>query len=112
MHSLKRRDAERLTHAGHNEHVRVLVAFIHLLAALEAREVTPVGYSVGGCQLNHGVQHVAAAGKAEADVVGAVEHALGCFDEVFRSLLHGDTSQIGHHLLSLVLARLYGADIL
>ena len=58
-----------------------------------------VGNAIFSCQVNHGIHHVARACKAETDVVRTVEYALGSFDEILRTLLHGDTSQVGNHLL-------------
>ena len=103
LHGFEGSDAEGFADAGHHEDVAVLVALIDLLASLEAREVAAVGYAVAGGQLYHGVHHVAAACKAEADVAAAFKHSLGGFEEVLGAFLHRDATQIRHHLLALLL---------
>ena len=51
------------------------------------------------CKVNHGVHHVTATCHAETHVACTLEHHIGSLNEVFRTLLHGDTTKEGHHLL-------------
>ena len=57
-----------------------------------------VGNASCCCHFNHGVHHVARTCHAEAYVACTFQHEGGGFDEVFRSLLHGDTAQEGDYL--------------
>ena len=89
----------------HHVDIAILQALIHLLAAHEAREVEAVGDAALCCEIDHLFHHIARASKAEAHVTCAMQHHIGSLDEVFRTLLHGDTTEEGHHLL---LARVVG----
>ena len=80
-----------------------------MASLLEAREVEAVGNATLGSQTYHRVHHIAATGHTETDVASALEHLGGSLHEVFGTLLHGDTSQVGNHLLFGVLI---GDDIL
>src|SRR5574344_2004201 len=99
LHGLKRRTPNRLRHRRHDKTITCLIALIHLLASLEAREVHTVGYTLCRCQINHLPILVTRPCKAEADVLGTFAHQVGCLHKIFRSLLHSDATEEGDHLL-------------
>ena len=99
LHSLKRRDTEWLTHGWHYIYITILQALIYLLASHETREVETVGNTSFGCQINHLIHHIARTCHAETHVAGTMQYHVGCLYEILRTLLHGETTQEGYHLL-------------
>ena len=59
----------------------------------------PVGDTSCGGEVNHLVHHVAAAGHHKAHLRIVAQHFCGGLYEIFRTFLHGDTSQECHYLL-------------
>lgn len=112
LHCLKGCNAKGFTYGRHDKDIRVLVALVYLCPTLETWEMATVGYAVGSCKANHGLQHISATGKTESDVMATVEYTLGSLYEVFGTLLHGNAPQVCDHLLVGILVWLYGTNLL
>ena len=69
-----------------------------------------IGFRKG--EYYHGMHHITTSGKTESDIVATVKNALGSLDKIFRSLLHGNTTQIGNNLLVRILVRLYVLNLI
>ena len=70
-----------------------------------------VGNVAVGSEANHLLHHIAATCHHKAYVVSLGKHARSSLHEVFRSLLHSDTSEECHHLV-LTLLHLDAANLL
>ena len=99
LHSLQRRDSERLADRRHDINVGILQTFVDFLASHEAWEVETVGNASLGSKINHLVHHVTAACHAETHITGAMQHHIGGLDKILRPLLHCEPTEEGHNLL-------------
>ena len=59
----------------------------------------PVGNASFGSEINHLIHHIARTCHTETHIAGTVQYHVGSLYEIFRSLLHGKTSQEGYYLL-------------
>ena len=65
-----------------------------------------VGYTSFCCQTNHGVHHITATSHYKTNVTGAIQYHSSGFHKVFRTFLHGDTSQESNNLFFRILLNL------
>ena len=70
---------------------------VDLFSLHKSWEEEAVGNTLLRRHLNHGVKHISRTGHTEAHIARALQHERGRLNEIFRSLLHRDTSEESHH---------------
>ena len=103
LHGFQRGNPERFGNRRHHKDVTVLVSFIYLPSTLKPGKMETVGNSTLGGQINHSVQHITRTCHNEADITCTFQNKRCCLDKIFRSFLHGDTSQESHDLFLFML---------
>ena len=62
-----------------------------------------VGNTSFRSQTNHGIHHITATSHHKTNVTGTIQHHRSGFHKVFRTFLHGDTSQESNNLFFRIL---------